>query len=50
MAAMVAVPADQAWFWDEQWQHMERDAGADARSRHTVSTEGPAEFLAELDS
>lgn len=21
----VAVPADQAWFWSERWQRMERD-------------------------
>ena len=26
---MVTVPADQAWFWTERWQKMERDAQAD---------------------
>ncbi len=26
---LAAVPADQAWFWTERWQEMERDADAD---------------------
>lgn len=50
MTAMVAIPADQAWFWDERWQRMEREADTDALAGRTVGTGGPAEFLAELDS
>src|SRR5712691_5780069 len=46
----VAVPADQAWFWSERWQHMEREANeAIAAGRLTV-TEGVDELLADLDS
>ena len=26
---MVTIPADQAWFWTERWQEMEREAQAD---------------------
>ncbi|MBL6983623.1 MAG: AbrB/MazE/SpoVT family DNA-binding domain-containing protein [Anaerolineales bacterium] len=26
---VVTVPADQAWFWTERWQKMEREAQAD---------------------
>jgi bifunctional DNA-binding transcriptional regulator/antitoxin component of YhaV-PrlF toxin-antitoxin module len=34
---VVAVPADQAWFWSERWQAMEREADADiAAGRTTV--------------
>jgi antitoxin MazE len=26
---VVTIPADQAWFWTEHWQEMEREAQAD---------------------
>ncbi|MGH9102219.1 MAG: AbrB/MazE/SpoVT family DNA-binding domain-containing protein [Acidimicrobiales bacterium] len=46
----VAVPADQAWFWTERWQQMEREAdGAIASGRVTV-VESVDELLADLDS
>ncbi|MHB1615561.1 MAG: AbrB/MazE/SpoVT family DNA-binding domain-containing protein [Actinomycetes bacterium] len=46
----VATPADQAWFWTERWQHMEREADeAIAAGRATV-VEGVDELLADLDS
>ena len=47
---MVAIPASQAWFWSDRWQRMEHDADADVADGRVVVTEGPDEFLAELDS
>ena len=28
----ITIPADQAWFWTERWQKMEREAQADIES------------------
>ena len=28
----ITIPADQAWFWTERWQKMEREAQADIDS------------------
>jgi AbrB family looped-hinge helix DNA binding protein len=28
----ISIPADQAWFWTERWQRMEREAQADIDS------------------
>jgi len=37
LVPVVAVPADQAWFWTERWQGMELEADADiAAGRTTV--------------
>ncbi len=46
----VAVPVDQAWFWTERWQKMEREADAAIAARDIVITEDIEHFLAELDS
>lgn len=46
---VVAVPADQAWFWTERWQRMEREADADVAAGRTTVTDGPEEFLVALD-
>lgn len=47
---LVAVPADQAWFWSERWQRMEREADDDVAAGRVVVTDGPDEFIGELDS
>lgn len=47
---LVAVPADQAWSWSERWQLMEREAEADVAAGRLVVTDGPDEFLEELDA
>lgn len=47
---LVAIPADQAWFWSERWQQMERAADADVAAGRVVVTDGPDEFLDELDA
>jgi bifunctional DNA-binding transcriptional regulator/antitoxin component of YhaV-PrlF toxin-antitoxin module len=46
---VVGVPANQAWFWSDRWQTMEREADADVAAGRTATAEGPEEFLAELD-
>ena len=28
----IVIPADQKWFWTEQWQAMEREADSDIKS------------------
>lgn len=46
---LVAIPADQAWFWTERWQRMEREADADIAAGRTKVFDTAEEFLAELD-
>ena len=46
----VAVPVDQAWFWAERWQQMEREADNAIVAGRITTTEGVTEFLDELDS
>lgn len=45
----VAVPADQAWFWSERWQAMEREADADVEAGRTQVFDGAEEFAADLN-
>jgi AbrB family looped-hinge helix DNA binding protein len=47
---VVAIPADQAWFWTERWQDMEREADAHVRAGHVRIHDGPDELFAYLDS
>jgi hypothetical protein len=44
-----AVPADQAWFWTERWQQMEREADDAVAAGRTVTAEDVEEFVADLD-
>jgi bifunctional DNA-binding transcriptional regulator/antitoxin component of YhaV-PrlF toxin-antitoxin module len=37
---VVAVPADQAWFWSERWQAMEREADADVAAGRVTVVDG----------
>lgn len=45
----VPVPADQAWFWTEQWQQKERAASRDLARGKTASSDSVDALLAELD-
>ena len=40
LMAVIAVPADQAWFWTARWQAMEREADADIAAGRTTVVEG----------
>jgi antitoxin MazE len=46
----VPVPSDQAWFWSERWQKMERQADDDVAADKIASFENVDDFLADLDS
>jgi len=47
---VVTVPADQAWFWTERWQAMEREADADIAAGRVTIVEGTGELIEHLDS
>ncbi|HEY5471592.1 MAG TPA: hypothetical protein VIK32_00210 [Candidatus Limnocylindrales bacterium] len=47
---VVAVPADQAWFWTDRWQAMEREADADIAAGRITIVEGADELIAHLDA
>ncbi len=47
LVPVVAVPADQAWFWTDRWQAMEREADADIAAGRTTVVDG-ASGLSEL--
>jgi bifunctional DNA-binding transcriptional regulator/antitoxin component of YhaV-PrlF toxin-antitoxin module len=47
---VVAVPADQAWFWTDRWQAMEREADADVAAGRAAVVEGTDELIAHLDA
>lgn len=40
LVPVVAVPADQAWFWTDRWQAMEREADADIAAGRATVVEG----------
>jgi bifunctional DNA-binding transcriptional regulator/antitoxin component of YhaV-PrlF toxin-antitoxin module len=42
LRAVVAVPADQAWFWTARWQAMEREADEDIATGRTTVVDGLA--------
>lgn len=44
----VVVPVDQAWFWSERWQRMEREADADFDAERFVRADSLDELLSEL--
>ncbi|MEW5992108.1 MAG: AbrB/MazE/SpoVT family DNA-binding domain-containing protein [Chloroflexota bacterium] len=50
LVPVVAIPADQAWFWTERWQAMEREADADIAAGRVTVVEGPDELIAHLDA
>ena len=45
----VAVPAEQAWFWSEQWQAMEREADSELAAGHSVTFETAEDLLTHLE-
>lgn len=46
----MAVPADQAWFWTDRWQAMEREADADIAAGRVTVVDGATELIAHLDA
>lgn len=50
LVPVVAVPADQAWFWTDRWQAMEREADADIATRRVTTVDGIDDLVALLDA
>lgn len=50
LVPVVAVPADQAWFWSERWQGMEREADADIAAGRTTTVDGLDGLLEHLST
>ena len=44
------VPADQAWFWTERWQRMEREADEALSAGRVTVVDGADAMLADLDA
>lgn len=49
LVPVVAVPADQAWFWADRWQAMEREADADIAAGRTTVVDGLDDLLKIID-
>ena len=50
LVPVVAIPADQAWFWTDRWQAMEREADADVAAGRVTSVDAIDELVALLDA
>ena len=46
----VPVDADQAWFWSDRWQQMEREADKDIAAGRVARYDDADDFLAALDT
>jgi len=44
------IDADQAWFWTERWQQMEREADEDIAAGRVKTYDDVESFLAALES
>lgn len=45
----VAVPAEQAWFWSEQWQTREREADTALAAGRATTFDTAEDFMAHLE-
>ena len=46
---MLPIPANQAWFWTEEWQAGEREAAAEIKAGIGTVYNSGEDFLASLD-
>lgn len=46
----LAVPATEAWFWDERWQAGEREVDAHVAAGEVARHETAGDFMAHLDA
>ena len=46
---VVAVPADQAWFWSDRWQRMEREVDEHVGRGEVIRSDGIDEMFADVD-
>ena len=45
----VAVPADQAWFWTDRWQRMEREVDDHVERGEITTFQSSDDFLSALE-
>ena len=45
----ITIPADQAWFWTERWQKMEREAQEDIETGRVHRYPGIDEAIADME-
>ena len=50
LVPVVAIPADQAWFWTDRWQAMEREVDEDIAAGRVMTHDGPEAMFAYLDA
>lgn len=50
LRSALPVPADEAWFWQEQWQAGEREVDEHVRHGRVRRFEADEEFLQSLDA
>ena len=50
MTPKILIDADQAWFWTERWQAMEREADADIAAGRTAVFDNIEDLLDDLES
>lgn len=47
---VLPIPADQAWFWTDRWQQMEREADEDYAAGRAIRFDSDEAFLTYLDN
>jgi bifunctional DNA-binding transcriptional regulator/antitoxin component of YhaV-PrlF toxin-antitoxin module len=47
---LVAIPADQQWFWAERWQNMEREVDEDVDAGNVEVFDDSESFLSHLSA
>lgn len=50
LRATLPIPADEAWFWTDRWQAMEREADEDIAAGRVTYFENVDDFIAHLES
>jgi hypothetical protein len=50
LVPMKLIPADQAWFWSENWQEGEREAEADLVAERVATFDHADDLIKDLDS
>lgn len=49
LRATLPIPADEAWFWADRWQSMEREADEDIAAGRVTTFEDVDEFIRHLE-
>ncbi len=49
LTPMKLVPADQAWFWENEWQKGEREAAADIAAERVETYDTAEKLIEDLD-